>query len=63
MYIDIFSYSLGASLTTLREISLVEERKVVEVLVRKVPDDQQVSVYTISVRTYIYLYLHLCVLT
>ncbi|XP_067943748.1 GTP-binding protein 2-like [Watersipora subatra] len=32
---------LAASLTVLRETTLEEDRKVVEVLVRKVPDDQQ----------------------
>lgn len=42
-YMYIVYDRLGATLTTLREYTVDEGRKAVEVLVRKVPDDQQVS--------------------
>jgi len=34
---------LGATITVLRETSCEDDRTAVEVLVRKVPDDQQVN--------------------
>lgn len=41
-YIVVFA-RLGASTTKLREIEVTDGKKAVEILVRKVPDDQQVG--------------------